>query len=61
MARGIVILECLRTFQSKVWIRSYRVLSGALPRGSAELCECCGEGHHSPMSDAREFRSLRGV
>ena len=44
MARGVVILECLRTPQLEVWVRSYGVLSGALPRDSAHLCECCGEG-----------------
>ena len=61
MARGVVILECLRTPQLEVWARSYGVLSGALPRDSAQLCECCGEGHHSPGSDARESRSLGGA
>ena len=44
MARGVVILECPRTPQSEVWARSYGVLNGALPRDSAQLCECCGEG-----------------
>ena len=43
MACGVVIVECLRTPQSEVWARSYGVLSGALPRDSAQLCECCGE------------------
>ena len=32
MAHGIVILKCLRTPQSKVWARSYGILSGVLPR-----------------------------
>ena len=54
MAHGVVILECLRTSQLKVWARSYGVLSGVLPRDNAQLCECCGEGQHSPRSDARE-------
>ena len=43
MAHGVVILKCPRTPQSKVWVRSYGVLSGALPRDSVQLCECCGE------------------
>ena len=43
MAHAVVILECPRTPQSEVWARSYGVLSGALPRDSAQLCECCGE------------------
>ena len=43
MAHGIVILECPRIPQSKVWARSYGVLSGALLRDNAQLCECCGE------------------
>ena len=43
MAHGVMILECPRTLQSEVWARSYGVLSGALPRDSAQLCECCGE------------------
>ena len=42
MAHGVVILECPRAPQSEVWA-SYEVLSGALPRNSAQLCECCGE------------------
>ena len=46
MAHGVVILECPRTPQSEVWARSYGVLSGALPRDSAQLCECCSEGQH---------------
>ena len=46
MARGVVILECPRTPQSEVWARSYGVLNGALPRDSAQQCECCGEGQH---------------
>ena len=54
MARGIVILECPRTPQLKVWTRSYGVLSGALPKDSAQLCEWCGEGQHSLGSDAQE-------
>ena len=61
MAHGIVILECPRTPQSKVWARSYGVLSGALPKNNAQLCECYGEGHHSLGSDARESQSLGGV
>ena len=61
MAHGVVILECLRTPQSKVWVRSYGVLSGALPRDSAQLYGCYGEGHHSPGSDARESQSLEGA
>ena len=48
MARGVVILECPRTPQSEVWARSYGVLNGALPRDSAQQCECCGEGQHTP-------------
>ena len=60
MAYGVVILECLRTPQSEVWARNYGVLSGALPRDSAQLYECCDEGQHSPGSDAREFQSLGG-
>ena len=28
--------------------KSYRILSEALPRDSAQPCECCGEGQHSP-------------
>ena len=60
MARGVVILECPRTPQSKVWARSYGVLNGALPTDSAQQCECCGEGQHTPRSDARESR-LFGV
>ena len=43
MAHGVVILECPRTPQLEVWIRSYGVLSGALSTFSAQLCECCGE------------------
>ena len=43
MAHGIVILECPRTPQSEVWARSYGVFSGALPRDSAQLCECYGD------------------
>ena len=43
MAHSVVILECLRTRQLEVWARSYGVLSGVLPRDSAQLCECCGE------------------
>ena len=54
MAHGDVILECPRTPQSKVWTRNYGVLSGALPRDNAQLCECCGEGQHTLGSDARE-------
>ena len=61
MACGVVTLECPRTPQSEVWARSYGVLSRALPRDSAQLCECCGEGQHSPGSDARESRSLGGA
>ena len=60
MARGVVILECPRTPQSEVWARSYGVLNGALPRDSAQQCECCGEGQHTPRSDARESRLLEG-
>ena len=52
MAHGVVILECPRTPQSEVWARSYGVLSGVLPRDSTQLYECCGEGQHSPGSDA---------
>ena len=52
MAHGVVILECPRTPQSEVWARSYGILSEALPRDSAQLYECYGEGHHSPRSDA---------
>ena len=58
MAHSIVILECPRTPQSEMWVRSYGVLSGARPKDSVQLCECRGEGHHSPGSDARESESL---
>ena len=61
MAHGIVILECSKTPQVEVWARSYGVLSGALPRDSAQLCECCGEEQHNLGSVARESRSLGGV
>ena len=61
MAHGVKILECPRTPQLEVWIRSYGVLSGALPRDNAQPCECCGEGQHSPGSDARESQSLGGA
>ena len=61
MAHGVVILECPRTPQSEVWARSYGMLSGALPRGSARLGECCGEGQHTPRSDARESRFFGGA
>ena len=61
MARGVVILECPRTPQLEVWARSYGVLNGALPRDSAQLCECYSEGQHSPGGDAWEFGSLGGA
>ena len=61
MARGVVILECPRTPQSKVWARNYGVLSGALPKDNAQLYGCCGEGQYNPGSDAQESRSLGGV
>ena len=61
MAHGVVILECPRTPQLEVWERSYGVLSGVLPRDSAQLCQCCGEGQHNPGSDAQESRSLGGA
>ena len=61
MAHGGVILECPRTLQSEVWVRSYGVLSGVLPGDIAQLCECYGEGQHTPKSDARESRSLGGM
>ena len=61
MVHGVVILKCPRTPQLEVWARSYGVLSGALSRDSAELYECCGEGQHSPRSDARESQSLGGA
>ena len=61
MAHGVVILECPRTPQLEVWARSYGVLSGALPRDSAKLCECCDEGHHILGSDARESRFFGGA
>ena len=54
MVRGVVILECPRTPQLEVWARSYGVLSWAVLRDSTQLYECCGEGQHSPGSDARE-------
>ena len=59
MARGVVILECPRTPQSEVWARSYGVLNGALPRDSAQQCESCGEGQHTPRSgpDSLEGRN----
>ena len=60
MPRGVVILECPRTPQSEVWARSYGVLSGALPRDSAQLRECYGEGQHSPRSDARSPEAWEG-
>ena len=60
MARGVVILECPRIPQSEVWARSYGVLNGALPRDNAQLCECFGEGQHTPRSDARESRLFGG-
>ena len=28
--------------------KKFEVLSRALPRNSAQLCECCGEGQHTP-------------
>ena len=61
MARGVVILECSKTPQSEVWARSCEVLNGALPKDSAQLCECCGEGQHTLRSDARESRFFGGV
>ena len=61
MAHGVVILECSRTPQSEVWARSYGVLSGVLPRDSAQLYECCGEGQHTPGSDAQESRFFGGA
>ena len=61
MAHGVVILECPRTPQLEVLSRSYGVLSGALPRYSAQLCDCCGEGQHNPGSDTWEPRSLGGA
>ena len=61
MAHGVVILECPITPQLKVWTRSYGVLSGALPRDSAQLCECCGEGQYTLRSDARESRFFGGA
>ena len=61
MAHGVVILECPRTPQLEVWARSYGVLSGVLLRDNAQLCECCGEGQHTPGSDAREFRFFGGA
>ena len=61
MAHGVVILECPRTPQSEVWARCYGVLSGALLRDSAQLCECCGEGQHTPRNDARESRFFERV
>ena len=54
MAHGVVILEYPTTPQSEVWARNYGVLSGALSKDNAQLCECCGEGQHSPGSDTRE-------
>ena len=61
MAHGVVILECLRTPQSKVWARSCRVLTRALLKDSAHLCECCGEEQYSPGNDAQDSRSLGGA
>ena len=61
MAHGVVILECPRTPQSEVWARSYGVLSGALPRDSSQLYECCGEEQHSSGSDARESQFFGGA
>ena len=61
MTHGVEILECPRTPQSEVLARSYGVLSGALPKDSAQLSKCCGEGQHSPGSDAWESRSLGGA
>ena len=60
MARGVVILECSRIPQSELWARSYGDLSGALPKDSAQLSECCSEGH-SPGSDAQKSQSLGGT
>ena len=51
MAQALVISECPRTPQSEVWARSYGVLNKAQPRDSAQLCECCGEGQHTPVRD----------
>ena len=61
MAHGVVILECPRTPQLEVWARSYGVLNGAMPRDNAQLCECCGEGHHSLESNVQKSQSLGGA
>ena len=61
MAHSIVILKCPRIPQSEMWAKSYGVLSGVLPRDSTQLCECYGEGQHSPGSNASESRSLGGA
>ena len=50
MAHGVVILECPRTPQSKVWARSYGVLSGALPRTT-----------HNPVSVVVRDTTAQGV
>ena len=60
MARGVVILECPRTPQSEGWTRSYGVLNGALPRDSAQQCECCGEGQHTQGVTPGNPDSLEG-
>ena len=54
MACGM-ILKCSRTLQLEVWARSYGVLSGTLPKDSAQLYKCYGEGQHNLGSDAWEF------
>ena len=61
MAHGIMILECPKTPQSKMWARSYGVLSGMLPKDNAQLCEYFGEGQHNTGSDAIESQSLGGA
>ena len=61
MARSVVIVECPRTPQLEVWARSYGVLNEVLPRDSAQICESCGEGQHTPRSDARESRFFGGA
>ena len=60
MAHGIVILECPKTPQSEVWIRSYGVLSGALPRDSAQLCECYGEDNTAQGVTPRSLEAWEG-
>ena len=60
MAHGVVILECPRTPQSEVWIRSYGVLSGTLPKDSAQFCECHSEDNTPQGVTPESPNSLEG-